>query len=353
MIITNEASTIKFDLGNGEEYHFDKDNLYVKKRLGFVSVYSTIDSQKKEHKIKFKYTDVSSPVFASNTELAAALVGYKVNTGVTVGNVLLTDDEGKIMTLEPNGSVPVTLQDQTTPVIIVPLSRLEQQTTSNGAVAIDDYTITLTSVTGVSAGKLLTIFDPASIRFAYFFVVGAPVGNVVTIDSPMPFAFPSGSYVDIGDINMAVDGSVTPVVFGVRNNAGAVPPPGIDLSMDVTRVMTSGLCDTAVSLNKFGDLPRLTNGICLRKRDGEIYNIYNVKDNEGIAGIAFDFNVYASTNPAQGIDGFQSRLTFAGQNKMGVTVRLAINEDLELIVQDDLTDLITLKMVAEGSLVQL
>lgn len=352
IIITNQANTIKFDLGNSEEYHLDKDNLSVKKKFGFVHVFGAPEDTRKFTKLKFKYTDVSSPTLASNTELVNLLLGYKVNTGVTVGTVIIGDDTGKIMTLEPNGSVPVTLQDQHTPVVIVPLSRLEESTTTNGAMTINDYTVTLTSATGVSNGKLITIFDPTAVRFASFRAVGAPVGNIVRLDSPSPFAFPSGSYVDVGDINMAVDGSTTPVVFGVRNNAGAVPPPGLELSMDVTRLMTTGLCDSAVSLQLFGNIAALTNGIVLRKRDGEIFNIFNVKSNEGIAAIAFDFNVYASSHPTQGIDGFQSRLTFAGQNKMGVTVRLAINEDLELIVQDDLTGLVSLTMIAEGSLVE-
>ena len=51
----------------------------------------------------------------------------------------------------------------------------------------------------------------------------------------------------------------------------------------------------------------------------------------------------------QGTDGFISRLTFAGQSKMGAVQRLAINEDLELIVQDNLTGLTKLEIVAEGS----
>lgn len=351
IIITNQANTIKFDLGNGEEYHIDKDNLSVKKKFGFVYIHDNVENSRKFTKLKFKYSDVSSPVLASNTELVNLLLGYKVNTGITVGTVIIGDDAGKIMTLEPNGSLPVTLQDQSTPIIITRFTKLEQSTTSSAPVAINDRTITVTSPAGISAGKVLTIFNPTAVRFSQFQVISL-LGSVVTLDSPFDFAYPAGSYVDIGDANMAVDGSVTPVVFGVRNNAGAIPPPGLVLSMDVTRVMTSGLCDSAVSLDLFGNIAALTNGIVLRKRDGTHNNIFNIKTNEGIAGIAFDFNIYSASNPSQGVDGFQSRLTFAGQNKMGVTIRLAINEDLELIVQDDLTDLVSLRMIAEGSIVE-
>lgn len=254
--------------------------------------------------------------------------------------------------IEPNGSLGVTLQDQHTPVVIARFTRLDASTTTSAPMAQDDMSVFITSTAGFTIGQVVTIFNPEGVRFTSFQSIGN-IGNEILLDSPSDYAYPAGSYVDLGEPNMAVNGSTTPVVFGVRNNAGAVPPPGLELSMDVTRVMFSCITATAVDLSKFGDIAGgLTKGILLRKRDGTTYNIFNVKKNEGIAGMAFDFNVYSASNPQQGIDGFNSRLTFAGQNKMGVTIRLAINEDLELIVQDDLSSITSFQMLAEGSLVQ-
>ena len=65
----------------------------------------------------------------------------------------------------------------------------------------------------------------------------------------------------------------------------------------------------------------------------------------------FDINVSQSINPAQGVDGFTARMTFAGQNKVGVAIRLPIGEDLEFIIQDDLTNIVTYEVVAEGHIV--
>jgi len=355
IIITNQANTIKFDLGNSEEHHIDKDNLSVKKKFGFVHVHSGKHGADRGDftKLKFRYTDVSDPVLASNTELVNLILGYKVNTGVTIGNVIITDDTGNLMTLEPNGSIPVTLQDQTTPVIIAPMSLLEQSTTTSANVAIDDRTVTLTSVTGVSAGKLLTFFNPTSVRFMTAYVIGAPAGNVVTLDRYFDFAYPSGSYVDVGDTNMVVAGSAaTPIRFGIRNNAGAIPPPGIELTMDVTRMIFELECTALPEADLFGDIAALTNGIFCRRRDGAYYNIFNIKSNGELAGIMYDFTQFDATK--QGTQGFRARLTFAGQNKLGVTVRLAINEDLEVFVQDDLTtdsSITSFKITSEGSLV--
>jgi hypothetical protein len=345
--ITNQANTIKFALSNGDIYHIDKDNISFKKKFGFVHVYGVEGVEQRTTKLRMRYSEVTSPVVASNDLLIEALLGYKVNTGITVGDVRITDGT-RVTTLEPNGSIPVTLQDQVTPIIITKMSLLEETTTTTGAVAIDDYVIPVASVTGITAGKYLSIFDPASIRFSNFYVVSVASLNV-TVDRPIDFAYPSGSYVDVQDTNMAVNGATTPVVFGVRNNAGAIPPPGLELSVDITRLIFQCITATAVDYDLFGDIAALANGILLRKRDGEYFNIFNVKTTGEIAGIMYDVSVH---DVKQGTNGFVSRLTFGGQSKMGAVQRLAINEDLELIVQDNLTGLVKLEITAEGSHVQ-
>jgi hypothetical protein len=351
LTITNQASTVKFLLSNGDEYNIDKDNMNIKKKGRFVYVYSGNEEAKINNKLKFRYSEVSSPSFISNDELVTALIGYKANTGITIGDVRIVDGTGNAMTLEPNGSLPVTLQDQTTPTVITQFSILEETTTTTGAVAIDDYIIPVTDATGISAGKYLAIFDPTSVRFMNAFVVSVSVLNV-TIDRPLDFAFPIGSYVDVSDTNLAKNGAVTPIVAGIRNNAGAVPPPGINLTMDVTRVLFHCVGTSAFDLTTFGDRVKLPNGFMMRRRDGVYYNIFNSKTNGELKGIMFDFDIVATGTVGQGEDGFFGRLTFGGQNKMGVVHRIALNEDLEIIIQDDLSSLTLLEVVAEGSIVQ-
>lgn len=252
--------------------------------------------------------------------------------------------------IEPNGSLGVTLQDQTTPTVIAHFSILEQSTTTTADVAIGDYILPVTSATGITAGKMLSIFDPASVRFTMVHVISVATLNV-TIDAPLDFAFPSGSYVDVSEKNLAVNGS-TPIVAGLRNNAGSPPPPGVKLKMDVTRIMFYCLADSACDLATFADIVALTNGLVLRKRDGEYHNIFNVKSNGEMGAIMYDFTIHAASVSQQGQDGFLGRLTFGGQNKMGVVQRIAIDEDIEIIIQDDLTAITTLHIIAEGSLVQ-
>jgi len=264
----------------------------------------------------------------------------------------MTNRTSRAGKLESNGSLGVTLQDQTSPTVIANFSILEETTQLSGTVAIDDYVLPVDSASGMTGGKLLSVFDPQSIRFSLFKVVSIDTLNI-TVDRPIDFEFPTGSYVDVSEVNLAVNGATGngPILAGLRNNFGAVPPPGIELSLDVTRVLFHCTATTACDLTKFGDLDALENGITLRRRDGMYSNIFNVKNNGEMGGIMYDFTIHGSTNPVQGVDGFLGRLTFAGQSKMGVTQRIAINEDMEIIINDDLSGLTFLEIIAEGSIV--
>jgi len=128
--------------------------------------------------------------------------------------------------------------------------------------------------------------------------------------------------------------------------------PGIDEQYDITRIIFVCLTDTAVDLSLFGDLPKLLRGVALRHRDGTVRNIFNVKSNLDIEGITLDWKPFSSANPQQGQNGFSARLTFGGQDKLGVVQRIGPGEDLEVIIQDDLTDLTLFEIVAEGHQVE-
>jgi hypothetical protein len=241
----------------------------------------------------------------------------------------------------------VTIQDQSTPLVIAKFSKTSNQTTLSAPTSIGDTTVTLTDVTGAVDGKYITLFNPTEERFTLLTQVGAPSGNIVTVDTPLDFAYPAGTFVDIGDTNLAVDGSVTTQVFGLR---GGGTPEGVALDFDVTRLIITCLTTTAPQLNQFGNIARLIKGLVCRRRDGVYSNIFNVKDNIEIAGILYDFQLLSAVGSGQ--DGFWARITFAGQSKMGVTQRLGVGEDMEILVQDALNtgtpNITLLEIVAEG-----
>jgi len=353
VVISDKVSSVSFLYSDGQETILDKDKLNIKK-AGLVREYVYVTNgdgftkNSDNEVVKIRYTEVTSPSLASNDELVTLLLGYKVSSGAIMGSVQITDGT-RSMRLEPNGSLPVTLQDQGTPSVITKFSILEQSTTTTADVAIGGYVLPVASVTGIAAGKYLSVFDPVGVRFTNFYVISVASLNV-TVDTQIDFAYPSGSYVDVQETNLAVNGSVTPVIAGIRNNAGAEPPPGIDLSVDITRLIFQIIATSAVDLTLFGDLAALTNGVMCRRRNVSYHNIFNVKTNGEIAGIMFDHEIH--TAAPHGIDGWVSRITFAGQSKMGVTQRIAIDEDMEVIIQDNIAGLTLFEIIAEGSVVQ-
>lgn len=247
-------------------------------------------------------------------------------------------------------SLEVLVQDPTTPAIIAKFNKVTNSTTLTAQPAQYATVITVASTagmflpTGIYNGAYLLIFDVTTGRFTPCHVVSI-AGLNVTIDTPLDVSYPVGTIVDVSTTNMNVNGSVTPQVFGLRG-LGIIP--GIPQKYDITRIIFKCLTTDQVSLSLFGDLPKLLKGLVLRRRNGETFNIFNVKSNGEIAGIMLDWIPYSATNPNQGENGFTARLTFSGQEKLGVVQRLAAGEDLEIVVQDNLTGLLLLNIVAEG-----
>jgi hypothetical protein len=242
----------------------------------------------------------------------------------------------------------VVIQDQVTPPVIAKFNNVQAGTTLAIATSIDDKSITVADSTGFIIGSYVVMYSTDIDRYYVGYVLGVS-GNVLSLDTPFDAVYPAGSIVASSITNMAIDGSVTPQVFGLRGTPVENP---LNLVFDITRIIFHCITDGLVDLSKFADIAGgITNGLVLRRRNGEYGNIFNVKTNSDLAGIMYDFAVEQADNPAQGQNGFYCRLTFAGQSKLGVSVRLAEGEDLEFIVQDDLSSITLLEVVAEGHIV--
>jgi hypothetical protein len=258
--------------------------------------------------------------------------------------------------ISTGGAQDVSMQDQTTRPIIVKFNNVEQSTTLASGASKGDTSITLTDDTGIAVGKYIIIFNPTTKRFMFATCTSILTTPTITIDTPIETDFAAGTNVDIAETNIKSIGSLSvPIAYGLR---GTGSPPGVDLTVDITRLIFTATCTSAVDLSKFINLAELDNGLVLRKRNDITENIFNVKNNKEIAGIMYDWTPFAATNPNQGVDGFVSRLTFAGQNKIGVAIRLPIGEDLELLVQDDIQtaqsgeSITKFEITAEGHIVE-
>lgn len=169
-------------------------------------------------------------------------------------------------------------------------------------------------------------------------------GNNITIDTPPLFNYTTAASIERATTNMAVDGSVTPVVFQVN------PPLGV--KFHITRVIFFIQDSTAVAMDdgKFGNIAALTNGCVLRRYDGleTSFNVFNYKSNGDLKQRNYDGD-YSDKAPA-GSYSFTSRRSFSGQDKNGAAIMLDGDKDesLQVLIQDDLTALDIVSVIAQG-----
>lgn len=249
--------------------------------------------------------------------------------------------------IESNGAVPVNVQDQHTKALDLRfIKALASPTTLAANAAVGALTISVTASAGFADGVTVAVFSPAG-DFYFGEQVGATAGAgpyTITLDTPIDVGFTSGDNVLAANHHLNVDGSGTTQVFQIGPVGGAT---GVEI--DITRIM-GNMTDNAVMTDElFGSMAALTNGIVLRRNNDVISNIWNMKTNGALALMCFDAT-YPDKLPT-GVYAFRFRNTFAGQSKHGVTIRLDPGDTLELLVQDDLTDLTDFQMIAQGHVV--
>jgi len=262
-------------------------------------------------------------------------------------DVRIKDDESKESAKVTNGGLDINIQDQHTRILDLKFLNANPAnfTTLTADADIGDTVIAVTQVTGMTTGMTIGLTNPSGI-FYFGEVVSVDTLNV-TLDTPIDNIFPSAdSNVIVADSHLNKEGTLAePVIFQI---AGVGAGTGIEI--DITRIMGNISDGTAMDDGKFGGLDKLDNGCTLRHVNGTIQNLWNVKSNGDIALICFDAQ-YTDKAPS-GENGYRFRNTFAGQDKHGVTIRLEAGDTLELLVQDDLSDLTDFQMMAQGHVVE-
>jgi hypothetical protein len=246
--------------------------------------------------------------------------------------------------LESNGAIPVNIQDQTSQTID---TYFLQQTSSftisvlvtASTATVLSYTFTATAGHGIVATDEILLLDTAADKSFYATVLNVAT-NVITVDRPIDHAFAVATTLGrIVTSEMAVNGSVTPQIYTVR--AGTNP-------IDITRLLITMLDTTAMDDGRFAGQGALTRGLVFRKwkSNTDQKTIFCFKTNGEIRQFCYDVN-YLSSAPA-GENGLGARITFGGPSKHGVTLRVENSEVLQIVVQDNLTGLTSLKIAAEG-----
>lgn len=261
--------------------------------------------------------------------------------------VIIKDaDTGVTAAVENNdgqGCLAVCIQDQVTETI----DALFNQSVSNFTLSADttastettlNYVFTATGGHGIIVGNEILLLDVVGDR-ALQAVVVVVATNTITIDRPIDNVYPSATTLGrIVTSEMAVVGSLAaPQIYTFRAGVDAV---------DVTRLILTMLDGTAMDDGLFGGIPALTNGLILRIFNGLHKTIFNFKTNLDIKQFCYDLT-YSSKAPA-GQFGLAARISFGGQDKHGVVLRVSGTDVIQWIVQDDLTGLISLVNSAEG-----
>jgi hypothetical protein len=206
---------------------------------------------------------------------------------------------------------------------------------------VDTRTITMTPGHGlVATDNIILIEENGEPEFFFAEIISVAV-DVLTLDTLVSHPFTAvGTEVTQYDPQLNKNGSIAVYKAEIRNP--------FSFPIDITRFIFHITDTTVMDDGKFGGGVALTNGISMRKNIAPLDNIHywNVKTNGQIGEIAFD-KVYDNKAPA-GIYGLSARLSYSGQDKHGVAIRLEQGEAVELLIQDDLSGLNTFVITAEG-----
>jgi len=196
------------------------------------------------------------------------------------------------------------------------------------------YTFTANSGHGLVAGDEILLLSTDRSFYATVITAGA---TQIVVDRPIDFVYLAGVALII-NTNMAVDGSVTPRVFKMQ--AGLTPN-------FIRRVIVTMVDGTSMDDTTFAGMPALSNGLVMRFVNSFQKTIFNFKTNGDFAQWAYDLD-YSDKRPA-GSYGMRSRITFGGMEKHGVILEVSGNDEVQFVVQDDLTDADSIVISGQGN----
>ena len=210
------------------------------------------------------------------------------------------------------------------------------------AVAVDagDTSIQLADATNFNINDVIEIHN--TMRETTFPIITAlPGGDVLTLDRPLDFGYSIGDDVDIihTDLKTGIGTLAAPISHVI------LPPAGI--IWHIERIILTMVHGTVGADDKFGDLSALTNGVIIRANiNGQFGSFTNWKTNGDIRRDMYDVSYSDKAGGPAGF-GTSGRGSF---NRIGVTLRLNgdVGDYLEVLVQDDLTDLNSFLINGQG-----
>ena len=109
--------------------------------------------------------------------------------------------------------------------------------------------------------------------------------------------------------------------------------------------------DAAMDDSKFGSLTALTNGIIARRTDGSIANFFLVTNNAGFFQYGYD-TTYPDKVPA-GVYSFRARKDVRNINGTIIGLDGTTDDELQIIINDNLTGLSEFTVQVHGHIVEI
>jgi len=288
---------------------------------------------------------------ASNVNVEAndsLFIFYKISDGKIIDTIKYIDilnengiaytNQNVFLTLieQKTGSIKET--KQTSEIVDLFLHMSVSNFTVSVNTTVDSNVFEASAGHGIIVGNTLCFLEGKN--FSQFNVISV-VTNTITVDTPFDRSYSTAITYLHHTPNMNVDGSVTSKVFFTKPLAGTI--------FDIKQISLSIEDANNMDFSKFGSLSELTNGCVLRKKDGVYKNIFNWKTNGEFSERA-ESTLY-QTKSGGGLNGFLSIKNFAD---VGTTIRLDgdLNDELQVIIQDDLSGLDKVKVIAQGYLVE-
>lgn len=242
--------------------------------------------------------------------------------------------------------VPVFVQDQTSPILTTPfLKTINTAVLANDTVA-DTYVIGVDVGHGAVAGNILELATAAGDDFMQSAVVSSTATTITLLEAINTVYLVGSTTVIISSADMNIDGSTTRQIFSIA------PLPA--QTGNIARIIIEIRDSSAMDFTTLGGLAALANGCSLRinRGDGTFSNLFGFKDNGDIINQAFDYS-FLEANGGGG-RAFISRVTWGGASKHGAVIQLngSLGEELQLLINDDLTGLDRFKIIAQGHIVQ-
>ena len=248
------------------------------------------------------------------------------------------DSTGEEWKLEDNKAMPVNVHDQHTESVDL-YAHIDEVTPSmTSDASVDDVSITVDSVLGISPGQVITLYE--GLHFFQSLVISV-VGNDINLGSPLDSAFTTAAVVHVAEWNLNIDGSSTPKIAHIF-----VPPL---LKFDIYQINVAITDGVVMDSGKFGGIPALTNGVLFRLVNSTVKNLHLIVNNIGFSEQGFNIT-YDAKAPA-GVYGFQAKKNWRVVN--GVSLRLdgSLGDTLQCHIRDDLTDLTMVNITVNGHVV--